>query len=197
MIGSIRRIANRLSSIPVVYEWIQRLAGQDVVYRRIAEFWADDGGSSVLDVGSSGGALTERLAPTATCVDIDLAPLATARRKRPNLKVVVADAARLPFRAASFDRTLCVAVSHHLERDVLESAVEEFARVTRSTLVFLDATRSPRLVSRALWALDRGSDPRTFAELRGTIGRHFEFERERVFRVLHQYVLWSARPRRG
>ncbi|HSN69315.1 MAG TPA: class I SAM-dependent methyltransferase [Thermoanaerobaculia bacterium] len=196
MIGWIRALANRLSSIPLVYEWIQRLAGQDLVYRKILGFWTADQREGVLDVGSSGGALTEKLAPRATCVDIDLEPLVRARRKRPRLRLVVASAASLPFRAKSFDRTVCVEVSHHLEGPVLAAAVEEFARVTRSSLLFVDAVRAPGWIPRLLWSLDRGAAPRAASELRAHLSLHFEFEKETEFRVLHEYVLWSARPKR-
>jgi hypothetical protein len=195
VIEVIRRFANRVSSVPVVYEWIQRFAGQDVVYRRILETWTPPRDVPVLDVGSSGGGLTERISPRGICVDIDLEALVRARRKRPGLRLVVADAGRLPFRADSFEHTMCVAVSHHLDVALFPRAVGEFARVTRTSLLFLDATRTDRLLSRFLWSLDRGAQPRSATELRNAIEGAFEIDREKSFAVLHRYLLLTARPR--
>ncbi len=195
MIGWMHRLAERVSSIPAVYELIQKLAGQDLVYRRILRMWTCGPGETVLDVGSSAGGLTARIAPSAICVDIDLTALLRARVKRPALRVVVADASRLPFFARSFDRTICVAVFHHLEANTAREAVREFARVTRSSLLFLDATRTGRWRSRLLWAFDRGQNARTSEQLRELLARDFNLEAETRFSVFHQYVIWNARPR--
>lgn len=88
-------------------------------------------GSAVLDVGAGNGKYLGAN-PSCFAVGCDMsAGLAGICRARGH-EAVVADALRLPFRAAAFDAAVCIAVLHHLatpERRVL--ALEEMARTVR------------------------------------------------------------------
>lgn len=96
-------------------------------------------GNRILDVGCGEGlaevAIGRLQLSQITLVGVDLAlgKVLDARREtaghNQRVRFAVGDALRLPFRDSVFDSTYCVAVLQHV--DDVESAVSEFARVTR------------------------------------------------------------------
>lgn len=91
-------------------------------------------GARVLDlatgVGATAGVLLERY-PGIRLTGVDLSPsqLAHARANHPGPFYVQADAARLPFRDASFDRVHCTWLLEHVRNPV--AVLEEVRRVLR------------------------------------------------------------------
>jgi SAM-dependent methyltransferase len=110
-------------------------------YRREAGFVAELGrplfdllhpaaGDSILDLGCGDGRLTAELAATgARVVGCDLAVEQVVDARRRNLDAVVADAARLPFAARSFDAVLSNAALHWMRDSA--AVLAETARVLR------------------------------------------------------------------
>ena len=84
----------------------------------------------LLDVGSSGGSVTQalmELGPVTAC-DMDLGSVAAACQ-RPGLSLVVGRAEELPFEDHSFDLVTAFDVIEHIDDDV--QALHEIARVVR------------------------------------------------------------------
>ena len=195
--GRLERWAGKLVSHPAVYDVVQNLAGQARIAGRLrASLQALGPVGDVLDVGSSDGGFGVRLGVDPVFVDLDPRPLAALLRRGTGTRAAAADASLLPFGDRAFEVSLCVAVTHHLDDQQLESVVSELSRVTRTNLVFLDALRNDsRRLSRWMWRLDRGRYPRTLAELERALGRRFTLAAPQQFTVYHQYVLWIASPR--
>lgn len=193
-------VAAALTSLltgPRVYDLVQNAAGAAAVRRRLAPHVRSFARSRVLDVGAGTGGYIGTVPDSAEYVALDLDPLKLARltAKHPRVTTVVGDAARLEFPAGSFDHALVMMLAHHLDDDGLEGLVEGLRRIVRGTVVFVDPLRSPALRSRLLWAIDRGSFPRSADELRSALGRGFTFDHEERFRIHHAYYLCVARPR--
>lgn len=122
---------------------------------------ADRLGHDVLEIGSGGGEVTDRLlrqrpgiAATATDLDPLMVAASTRRlRNRPGATVLPADATSLPFDDASFDSVVSCLMLHHVID--WETALREAARVLRPGGVFVgyDLLRTP--VATAVHKLDR------------------------------------------
>jgi SAM-dependent methyltransferase len=152
----------------------------------------------VLDVGGGTGRDAE-LWPGSqyVCLDNDPLKLEGFKRRNPAGQSLRGDAGRLPIRSQSMDLVLCKNMTHHLPEEVFAAFLGESARVLRATgyFLFVDAIRSPdRNRSRLLWALDRGSHPRSEETLRALIDRRFQVDHWERFAVHHEYVLAVCRP---
>ncbi|HEY3868380.1 MAG TPA: class I SAM-dependent methyltransferase [Actinocrinis sp.] len=95
-------------------------------------------GDSVLDVGSSSGYLTHRLAaaalPSGRVVGVDPSQPAIAharRRARPGLEFKVGVVQDLDLPSSSFDLVTCTLAMHHIPADQRQIAFTEMFRVTR------------------------------------------------------------------
>jgi SAM-dependent methyltransferase len=86
----------------------------------------------LLDVGSSGGSVTQALMELGPVTACDLDPgSAAAARRRPGLSLVVGRAEALPFEDHSFDLVTAFDVIEHIDDDL--GALQEIARVVRPT----------------------------------------------------------------
>jgi ubiquinone/menaquinone biosynthesis C-methylase UbiE len=177
-------------SSPRLYDWVQRAAGIERSRRRLAPVLAQLDGS-VLDVGAGTGAWVDLLPASADYlgVDLDETKLARLRARHPGRRTVAGDATSLPFPDRSFDHALCIALAHHLDDARLPLLFRELARVTRRRVVFLEPVRAERWRSRALWAIDRGSWPRTADALASEFARQLRVDAVDRFAVNHEYVL--------
>jgi SAM-dependent methyltransferase len=189
--------AERILGDPRLYDRVQKTFGLDRLRARVAPVLAGLEPGTLLDVGAGTANFYPVVPETLeyTALDPDERKLEGIRAKYPQVGTVLASGTSIPLEDDAVDHSLCVDVSHHLPDGELDAFFAEIARVTRRTLVFVDALRKPRLASRLLWLLDRGSHPRPLAPLRAAIERRFEIERLEEFTIQHAYVLVVARPR--
>jgi ubiquinone/menaquinone biosynthesis C-methylase UbiE len=124
------------------------------VYDRIVVLSGVQPGDSVLDVGSSSGYLTFRLAAAAgpsgrvTGVDPSQSAIAHARRHaRPGLVFTVGVAQDLGLPDASFDVVTCTLAMHHIPARQRPAAFAEMYRVTKPGGRLLTADMAPLLHS--------------------------------------------------
>ena len=191
------RLLHRVAAHPLVYDWIQRGAGYAEVSGRVARCLPAETPATVLDVGAGTGNLRRVVPGGASYIwlDNDLVKLNGFLAKGSRSFAMLADASRLAVRDRGVDYIVCVDVSHHLTDDQLAGMMREFARVVRRQVVFVDAVKRPdSVLSRILWGLDRGSQPRTEAALLTALGRTLRVERVERFTVYHTYLLCVARP---
>ena len=188
--------AERILGNPVLYDLVQRAAGIRRLQRRLSPILGQLEPGTLLDVGAGTGAFRTLLPPHVRYipVDVDERKLDRLQAKHGGADGVVASATALPFEDSSVDYTLCTNVSHHLSDPELHLAVAELARVTRQELVFVDPLRVPRLASRALWSIDRGSHPRSYDELVDVLAARFDARRLETLTYLHTYLLFVGKP---
>ncbi len=180
-----------------LYDGVQRIAGLEALRPRVGSVLASLEPGLIVDVGAGTGNFY-RVVPggfTYVALDVDERKLARARQKYPGVRTMLADATTLPLADAEADYTLCIDVSHHLTDVELTGLVAGLARVTRRKLIFVDALDVPRLPSRVLWAIDRGSHRRSRTTVRDALERSFTLERFETFTIRHVYALAVAVPR--
>jgi ubiquinone/menaquinone biosynthesis C-methylase UbiE len=189
--------AERILGDPRLYDRVQTTFGLNRLRARVAPVLAALEPGTLLDVGAGTANFYPVVPATLEYVALDVDPrkLDGLRTKHPDVRTILASGTTMPLEDDAVDHALCVDVSHHLADDELDAFFAEIARVTRRTLVFVDALRKPRLASRLLWLLDRGSHPRPLPPLREAIERSFEVVRLEEFTIQHAYVLVVASPR--
>jgi ubiquinone/menaquinone biosynthesis C-methylase UbiE len=189
------KFLHKLASHPWVYDRIQELAGAGQVYHKLeAHLPRSHEKLCVLDVGGGTGTL-KKLWPkdsTYICLDIDPTKLKGFREKEPQGLAVLGDALKMPFADRSVDVLVCMFVAHHLDDKMFAAGIREFWRIIKPSgrLLFLDPLRVPdRLLSRVLWALDRGECPRTAESLRAHLETNFRLTHWETFSIYHCYIL--------
>ena len=188
-------ILHRLVSIPLIYDWVQRIAGWGKVKNELIACIHYDGFlGSVLDVGGGTGLNKSILSPEIPylCLDIDADKLCGFLKKYSRGRAVQADATQLPFAAASFDTVFCTAVFHHIDDRQLSLVLAELARVVRAggKLIVQDPIwRSTCWPGRLLWRYDRGAFPRTPTELSERIQSIGKIAYWKEFSYLHAYMV--------
>jgi ubiquinone/menaquinone biosynthesis C-methylase UbiE len=187
-------IFHKLAAHPWVYDRIQTAAGQKISLERIRKILGDLDADVIVDVGGGTGA-TRSIWPKGCryiCLDIEMPKLIGFRSKNANGLAVLGDATRMPFGDGVADILVCMAVVHHLTDTMLEQALDEAFRVLRvgGRVVLLDPVLDRnRWLGRALWRLDRGSNPRTAEDLREKLESRFELAHWENYAVYHEYVL--------
>ena len=201
--GWFRRAAEWLLHSPLLYDVIQLVAGERQFRRRLApHLRALPDACSLIDIGGGTGR-SHRRSPAAryVCMDLDFAKLRWFRGGRPGRLAVVADAAACPFGAETFDGVLCAKVAHHLNDAALTAVLAETARILKpgGVLILADPIRSSRWMSQVLWRLDRGSFPRSAAQIRTAVPAEYVVTEWEEFRVaiFHEFVLYAARKEAG
>jgi SAM-dependent methyltransferase/uncharacterized protein YbaR (Trm112 family) len=194
--GPVARVLHRMADDPRIYDVIQRAVGFRKIARRLEAVLEGTKGV-ILDVGAGTGAIAD-IAPAEShyiWFDYDRQKLAGFRNRRPTGHAVIGSASRLPFTDKSADSIVFVDVSHHLDDEALKSFLAEAARVTRGTVLFVDALRIDAARNRLLWRYDAGARPRELHALRSLVEEFLTLEHVETFRVVHDYVFFRARPR--
>lgn len=116
------------------YDLLTRVLGMPPAYDALVAQAELFDGVRVLEIGCGTGNLTARVrraAPTAQVTGIDPDPRALARalRKSPEVTFERGYAQELPCADATFDRVLSSMMLHHLDPEVLNTAVAEAFRV--------------------------------------------------------------------
>lgn len=192
----LRHIVGRLITSAALYDFVQSAFGNRSLRRRLADNLSVlDSGPWTVDVGGgTGSAAVDRV--RYVCLDLERPKLERFRRFRQSGLAVQADATRCPFRGGTVDAVVCAKVAHHLDDPELASMVSELARILTpsGTLLFADAVRSDRWMSRILWRIDRGAHPRREQAIEEALRAHFLVMKTDRFRlrVFHDFVLYTA-----
>ena len=192
-------VINRLLHSGAFYDLVQRLAGEKHFRERLEPYLHTvPVRSRLIDIGGGTG-LSDALSARRpyVCLDLDLEKLRRFRARRRGGFAVLANATACPFRDATFDAVLCAKVFHHLDDTELEAMLAETVRLLRpgGKLILADAVRSHRWVPRLLWRLDRGSFPRTAAEMKLALPPQLQPSRWEEFRlaIFHDIIFCAAR----
>jgi ubiquinone/menaquinone biosynthesis C-methylase UbiE len=182
-----------MAAHPWVYDRIQTLAGNHQVFERLSPAIANLSPNVVLDIGGGTGSMRSLFAADCRyfCLDLEMPKLAGFRRKVPTGLAVLGDATSMPILNGCADMVICKSMTHHLTDLMLDRALDESHRVLRAGghMILLDAVVSrQRLAGRALWKLDRGSHPRTEADLRKRLEDRFNLIHWEKFAIYHEYV---------
>lgn len=201
--NALRGLSDMLASSPKVYDTIQRLAGFSKVSPLLRSYFEEVDGFTLLDVGAGTGLYLPLLPAGAKYIwtDIDPQKLVGFRkrasgRQKENTFGVMCDSLNMSIGSKSVDFAFCSAVSHHIADEDLSRLFAELARVVRIKLIFLDAVKSPRWMSRLLWAFDRGAFPRPEPVLSSMMEQYFDFESKKSYKIYHEYILCTCIPRR-
>ena len=194
---SLRVLVDRISGHPAVYDLVQRLAGRDEV-RRQMEPWLTGLSGVVLDIGGGTGQLHERFGRHVSyvCIDLEAQKLLALKRKSSSVKVLQADGIALPLASGAADAAVLIAVLHHVPDERIKMLYAEIHRVLGpgGQLIVLDAVWAPwRLIGRALWAVDRGSHPRSLNAIERALRESFEVLHGATFTVFHEYCVFRCR----
>lgn len=193
--GPLARVLHRVAADPRAYNGIQRAVGYGHVASRLRrELEAETG--VILDVGAGTGAVAELVPKGAEYIwlDYDRRKLAGFRARGGGEPAVLGHAQHLPFSDQSVDAIVFVDVSHHLDDEMFSAFLAEAARVTRGTLLFVDALHVDSAKNRLLWRYDAGAVPRELRTVRRAIDDRFTIEHAETFDVVHRYFLCRARP---
>lgn len=192
---------------------LQRIAASSVVfhYTRIPVYWGTlpriqhaldlRAGESLLDVGCGTGLGSALTRGTYVGVDPDRPSLPLAKqlvRMQPHL-IAAMSAVALGFRAAAFDKAVCINMIHHLDDATVDELLQQLRQTVRQRVVVLDpAPDVANGISRFFLAHDRGRYVRPRSALRPLLARHYEIVAEETFhntlRIVSQ-VLFTLAPR--
>jgi len=198
MPGTLLNTLHKAASVGWVYDLTQVLAGAPFLHSHLRRCFSGSTGR-VLDLGGGTGTLSGLLPPacTYTCLDNEMPKLQRCAVKAPG-SALLGDATQMPVRSGSIDVVTAVFVTHHLTDDQFEEMLCETARVMKPNglLVLMDPVWKPsRLPGRMLWALDRGSWPRTGTQLHSTLERHFSIDGWKDLAIYHQYIIGVCRKK--
>jgi ubiquinone/menaquinone biosynthesis C-methylase UbiE len=198
MSGVLLNTLHKAASVGWVYDLTQVLAGAPFLQSRLRRYFSDATGR-VLDIGGGTGTLSGLLPPacTYTCLDNEMPKLQRCAVKAPGC-ALLGDATQMPIESGSIDLVTAVFLTHHLTDDQFEAMLCETARVMKPNglLILMDPVWKPsRLPGRFLWALDRGSWPRTAVQLHSTLERHFRIDQWDRMAIYHAYILGVCRKK--
>jgi len=188
-------LLHRVASTGWGYDLCSVLTGSPLTRPKWRKFYQSCSGL-VLDLGGGTGVVAQFLPPNCSyvCLDIEmpkLRGLAAAHHGRG----VLADSRWMPIRTGTVDFLTCHAVTHHLTDKELDQVLIEAARVLKPDGQFLiaDALWNPsRPASRALWAMDRGSHPRSLCDLKQLLENRFAVVQQTQFALYHQYAAFTC-----
>ena len=128
-------------------EYVERTPWTELRLEAVRDLVDPHPGERVLDLGCAAGAITHYLS-TFGCrvVGVDLEPLAIAKAHElfPDLQFEVADAAALPFDAASFDKAVAADFVEHVDDETFLRVCAEVRRVLVPRGAFAIYAPNPR-----------------------------------------------------
>ena len=195
----IRSLIHKIVANPFVYDLVQFLTGAEITNKRIKLRLAKVDAAVIVDIGGGTGSMMDLFPKQALyiCLDIDEQKLEGYRAKYPNKPAVLGDATTAPIATASVDLVVCKFLSHHIPDDRVDYLLRECYRILRptGTLLFVESLRNDRRFrSRFLWKYDRGSFPRTGAEVRQLVEKNGVIAYAEEFEFAHQHIILEARP---
>jgi len=196
----LREILGTVVANPMVYDAVQKMAGREENYRRLKPLLARAKGELLLEAGAGTGEIIRILDPSTRYLwlDNDVQKLSGFRKKNQGHLAVLGDGTRIPLADRCVHSVLTLAVTHHLLDHELDLFLAEMARVCTHQLVFLDGLEDrSSIVSNLMWRYDRGSHPRTEENLLSKIRQHFELDMVERYKIYHQYLLCTGKPRRS
>jgi ubiquinone/menaquinone biosynthesis C-methylase UbiE len=195
-------LAQRAASIGWVYDLSQIVAGVHLVHRRLRRHLDSvcDSPDRILDVGGGTGKLQTLIHPGCRyfCLDIEIPKLQRYVQVSQSPNPLLADATQMPIRSGSIDLVTWIFIAHHLDDELLATALDETSRVLKDggRILLLDPVFSPgRWPGRLLWKMDRGSHPRSEEDLRSRLHSRFQMEQWDRFAICHRYLLGIGRKR--
>ncbi len=191
---------HRIVSNPWIFDRVQYLWGFKKTCARLIPYFLETENQIVLDVGAGTGNFAQLLPSSAIYLwlDHDLQKLRGFKKKWPLRLATLGDATRIGLKDKSVDYALCIALSHHLSDNELNSLFSELARVVKRKIIFLDAIESKESwISNLAWKYDRGSYPRSVQGLRSAMEPWFEVEKIENYAIYHHYLLCISTPRRS
>jgi SAM-dependent methyltransferase len=195
----LRTLLHKIVARPLIYDWVQRLAGFEKTLSRLRPLFTGLSGQVVLDVGAGTGNYLQIMPSDIRYIwlDNDTEKLQGFKAKGRPALTLIGDATRIALQDGSVDVGFCCALSHHLSEKEISALFQELARVCRKKLIFLDAVYTPRsIASRLLWRYDRGSYPRSPQVLSELMTRSFNVVYKEEYTIHHSYVLWVGEPKR-
>ena len=128
-------------------EYLERTPWTELRLEAVRELLDPQPGDRIVDLGCAAGAITHYLSTFgAEPVGVDLEPLAIARARElfQGLRFEVADATRLPFEDASFDKAVAADFVEHIEDDTFVAMCDELRRVLVQGGLFAIYAPNPR-----------------------------------------------------
>lgn len=121
-----------------------------------------------------------------TGIDINPVFIETAKKRFPEDKFFVMDAANLKFPKNTFDVVISKGVLHHLPKNSLIKSLKEALRVSqkRGKVIILDAiqpTKSWNVIGKILRNLDQGHNILSWREYESLLNKHFTLDEFKIY----------------
>jgi SAM-dependent methyltransferase len=189
-----------LAQNPRMYDLSQTIAGRPKFTGHFKRYIPVTGERPIriLDVGGGTGhyRILWPAASTYICLDLEWPKLQGFKAAHPNDMALQGDATVMPIKPASVDYVQCIAVSHHLTDTQFTRMLIEIRQVLKpkGMVVFVDPVWNPkRWRGKLLWAMDRGSYPRTPEQISELIKPHFQMAAWDSFAIHHEYIIGLLR----
>jgi ubiquinone/menaquinone biosynthesis C-methylase UbiE len=187
------RIIHWLLSLPIVFEWQQRLCNNYGIIRTTFPQYLAVKGKDILDVGCSTGTCAASLISMRdnryVGIDIDPRYVIRASQLHSDGQFLHMDAQALTFPEESFDVILFVGALHHMSGDIIERCFRQLERVLRPNGVIICAEPlfSDRKLSTWLLRNDRGEFIRDLPGYRALFTKWDIVEERRFTIAVHDF----------
>lgn len=201
MIAPIRRGVEKLSQVPIAFDWLRWiLEGGFKKHRQLIARSFPTAAMQILDCGCGTGIYASCF-PSASYRGIDLSTKYIERAKRlyPQYQFQVMDAMSLDFNAETFDAVIVSGVIHHLSAADSQRMLSEVSRVLRPggrLLLWEDVPTRSRLniIGQLVQRLDVGEHIREADAYNELLSQLFEVEAtEEMCSGFMDYIVLSAR----